>query len=100
MLSNAGKCVRVRWPDGSETQELVGTASRSQGIYDHGHQYTAHGTYDVLLVQQRGVFVPVELTSVELWEAEWPRASDARSPEPADGKAGADAAGDGGGTCR
>jgi hypothetical protein len=81
VLSNAGKRVRVRWPNGAETVELVSTRIHSQMVSDHGKDYMAGGEYDVLMVMTHGVPVSVPLNTVEVWAEEWPRASDGRRSE-------------------
>lgn len=71
-VSNIGKQVTVRWPDGTVELVSVGSDTYHQRIYDHGHEYDASGICPVLLMQRHGISIKVPLDKVQVQESEWP----------------------------
>lgn len=53
-LSKVGT-LRVRWPDGSETEELLDQESYSAHVDDMGHSYHVNGRIPVASTSHRGV---------------------------------------------
>lgn len=58
--------VRVRWPNGSETEERVGTFRHHETVYDHGHRSEVSCQVPCLLVDNHGVGSQVKLDTVEI----------------------------------
>jgi len=60
---------RVRWPDGTQTDEILHSRPHSTTVADHGHTYFVSTTQLVISTTHRGVTqeTPLEKLPIELW---------------------------------
>ena len=62
-----GMAIRVRWPDGSSTDELVKHETLSAEVSDHGRSSTCRYDLAGFVVSLRGVKRWLPLDEVEVW---------------------------------
>jgi len=71
----AGQIVKVRWPDGTKSEERLVAKKHTASVSDHGSGYTVDSNYFGVNVEARGVITFVDLTELELYdpseEGEW-----------------------------
>jgi hypothetical protein len=70
VLFNDQQKVRVRWPNGSETEETLKLRAYEERIHDMGQAYDNHSEKAVLETKMRGLDIDVSVSGLELCVAD------------------------------
>lgn len=65
---SVGQPIRVRWPDGSETEETIDFKEESYPVNDMGHRYEVHNRVPGILAGTRGFRHWVAIDSIDVCE--------------------------------